>query len=64
MQIAFLARHGSGHALNPSELPFQANIAAMKHLGVEILLSFSAVCNLIPLKSPANSCMPAGRFSA
>jgi 5'-methylthioadenosine phosphorylase len=42
-KIAFLARHGKGHPHNPSEVPYRANIAALKNLGVEIVLAFSAV---------------------
>jgi 5'-methylthioadenosine phosphorylase len=44
--IAFLARHGRGHYQNPSEVNSRANIAALKHLGVEVILSFSAVGSL------------------
>src|ERR671913_1841343 len=42
-RVAFLPRHGRGHRLTPSELPFRANIYAMKLLGVERILSASAV---------------------
>lgn len=42
-RVAFLARHGRNHTLLPSELPFRANIYAMKQLGVEYLISASAV---------------------
>lgn len=45
-RVAFLPRHGRGHRLLPTELPFQANIYAMKMLGVEYLLSASAVGSL------------------
>ncbi|PLZ29878.1 phosphorylase family protein, partial [Fischerella thermalis] len=45
-QVAFLARHGRNHTLLPSELPFRANIYAMKQLGVEYLISASAVGSL------------------
>jgi 5'-methylthioadenosine phosphorylase len=44
--VVFLARHGIGHRLTPSELPFRANIFAMKTLGVERILSASAVGSL------------------
>lgn len=44
--IAFLPRHGRGHFLTPTEVPAQANIAALKHLGVEVILAFSAVGSL------------------
>ncbi len=45
-KVAFLARHGRGHKLLPSELNFRANIYAMKMLGVERILSVSAVGSL------------------
>ena len=45
-RVAFLARHGAGHRLLPSELNFRANIYGMKVLGVERLLSASAVGSL------------------
>jgi 5'-methylthioadenosine phosphorylase len=45
-RVAFLARHGRNHTLLPSELPFRANIYAMKQLGVEYLISASAVGSL------------------
>ena len=45
-RLAFLARHARGHRLLPSELNFRANIHAMKQLGVERIISFSAVGSL------------------
>jgi len=45
-RVAFLARHGAGHRLLPSELNFRANIYGMKLLGVEFILSASAVGSL------------------
>ncbi|MGE0600243.1 MAG: S-methyl-5'-thioadenosine phosphorylase [Dehalococcoidia bacterium] len=45
-RIAFLARHGRGHTLLPSELPQRANFWAMKHIGVQRVLSVSAVGSL------------------
>lgn len=42
-QVAFLARHGRGHRLLPSELNFRANVYGFKSLGVEFLISVSAV---------------------
>ena len=42
VEVAFLARHGRGHRLSPSELNFRANIYGMKSLGVEQILSLSA----------------------
>jgi len=41
--IAFLPRHGKGHQISPSEVPYRANIYAMKSLGVEWLISVNAV---------------------
>src|SRR5215468_9578987 len=45
-RVAFLARHGQGHRLMPSELNFRANIYGFKVLGVERILSASAVGSL------------------
>src|ERR1700739_307306 len=45
-RVAFLARHGRGHRILPSELNFRANIYAMKLLGVQRILSVSAVGSL------------------
>ena len=44
--VAFLSRHGRGHRLSPSELPFLANIYGFKSLGVDRLLSAGAVGSL------------------
>ncbi|HEX5708104.1 MAG TPA: S-methyl-5'-thioadenosine phosphorylase, partial [Pyrinomonadaceae bacterium] len=46
VRVAFLPRHGRGHKILPTELPFRANIYAMKLLGVERILSASAVGSL------------------
>ncbi len=45
-KIAFLSRHGTGHKLSPSEVPFAANIFALKELGVRTLISSGAVGSL------------------
>src|SRR6059036_321694 len=45
-RVAFLARHGRGHRILPTELNFRANIYAMKLLGVERIISVSAVGSL------------------
>src|SRR5258706_14342066 len=45
-RVAFLARHGRGHRILPSEINFRANICAMKQLGVERVISLSAVGSL------------------
>ena len=50
--VAFLARHGRNHMLLPSELPFRANIYGMKSLGVEYLISASAVGSLNEVVKP------------
>src|SRR5579859_301965 len=46
-RVAFLARHGRGHRILPSEINFRANIYAMKLLGVERIISVSAVGSLM-----------------
>src|SRR5277367_6898954 len=45
-RVAFLARHGRGHRILPSAINFRANICAMKQLGVERIISVSAVGSL------------------
>jgi 5'-methylthioadenosine phosphorylase len=45
-QVAFLPRHGRGHRLLPTQVPSKANIWALKSLGVEQILSISAVGSL------------------
>lgn len=57
-RIAFLSRHGPGHRLAPSEVPFAANVYAMKSLGVERLLSVSAVGSLREEYAPRSFCVP------
>ncbi|MDR3736164.1 MAG: S-methyl-5'-thioadenosine phosphorylase [Acidobacteriaceae bacterium] len=57
-KVAFLARHGRGHKLLPSELPFRANIYAMKMLGVEYILSVSAVGSLKEEHKPTDFVIP------
>lgn len=56
--VAFLPRHGRGHRLTPSELPFRANIYAMKLLGVEYILSVSAVGSLQEQYAPTDFVIP------
>ena len=51
-KVAFLARHGRGHRILPSEINFRANIYGMKDLGVERILSLSAVGSLKKSTSP------------
>jgi 5'-methylthioadenosine phosphorylase len=57
-KVAFLARHGRGHRLLPTELNFRANIYAMKSLGVERILSVSAVGSLKEEHKPTDFVMP------
>lgn len=57
-RVAFLARHGRNHTLLPSELPFRANIYAMKQLGVEYIISASAVGSLKEEVKPLDLVLP------
>jgi 5'-methylthioadenosine phosphorylase len=57
-RVAFLARHGGGHRVSPSELNFRANIFGMKALGVEFILSASAVGSLKEEYKPADIVIP------
>jgi 5'-methylthioadenosine phosphorylase len=57
-RVAFLPRHGRGHRILPHELPFQANIFAMKLLGVERILSVSAVGSLKEEYAPLHIVLP------
>lgn len=57
-RVAFLARHGRNHTLLPTELPFRANIYAMKSLGVEYLISASAVGSLKEEVKPLDMVVP------
>jgi 5'-methylthioadenosine phosphorylase len=56
--VAFLARHGRGHRILPSELNFRANLFAMKTLGVERILSVSAVGSLKEEHKPTDFLIP------
>ena len=56
--VAFLARHGRNHTLLPSEVPYQANIYAMKQLGVEYIISASAVGSLKAEAKPLDMVVP------
>ena len=58
MRVAFLPRHGRGHKHLPTELPFRANIYAMKKLGVERILSASAVGSLQERYAPLDMVIP------
>ena len=57
-EVAFLARHGRNHHLLPSELPFRANIYGMKQLGVEYIISASAVGSLKQEVKPLDMVVP------
>jgi 5'-methylthioadenosine phosphorylase len=57
-KVAFLARHGRGHRLLPSELNFRANIYGFKQLGVERILSLSAVGSLKEEHKPLEFVIP------
>ncbi|MEM7580726.1 MAG: S-methyl-5'-thioadenosine phosphorylase [Cyanobacteria bacterium P01_A01_bin.80] len=57
-QVAFLPRHNRNHTLLPSELPFRANIYAMKKLGVEYIISASAVGSLKEKVKPLDMVVP------
>jgi 5'-methylthioadenosine phosphorylase len=58
VKVAFLPRHARGHKFTPSELPFRANIYAMKELGVEYILSVSAVGSLQEQYAPTDMVIP------
>jgi 5'-methylthioadenosine phosphorylase len=57
-RVAFLPRHGRGHRLLPTEIPFRANIYAMKLLGVERIISASAVGSLREELKPMDIVFP------
>jgi 5'-methylthioadenosine phosphorylase len=58
VRVAFLPRHGRGHRILPTELPFRANIYGMKLLGVERILSASAVGSLQEQYAPLDMVIP------
>jgi len=57
-RVAFLARHGRGHRILPSEINFRANVYAMKLLGVERVVSVSAVGSLMEDLQPGEFLVP------
>ncbi len=61
-QVCFLSRHGRGHRYSPSEVPFRANIYGMKSLGVDAILSASAVGSLREDIEPLNVVIPSQFF--
>ncbi len=56
--VAFLARHGIGHTLSPSEVPYKANIYALKALGVQKIVSVSACGSLREAYAPGHIIIP------
>src|SRR5713226_10596066 len=61
-RVAFLARHGRGHVLSPSELNFRANIYGMKKLGAERIIAVSAVGSLREELRPLDMVVPTQFF--
>lgn len=57
-RVAFISRHGIGHHLNPSEVPYRANIYALKSLGVRFVLAANACGSLIEDYAPGSLCIP------
>ena len=58
VRVAFLARHGQGHRILPSEINFRANLYGFKALGVERILSVSAVGSLKEEIAPLDVVIP------
>lgn len=61
-RIAFLARHGIGHHITPTEVPYRANIYALKSLGVERIISISACGSLREDYAPGHIVIPDNLF--
>lgn len=57
-RVAFLARHGIGHHITPSEVPYRANIYALKSLGVQRIISISACGSLKEDLAPGHIVIP------
>jgi 5'-methylthioadenosine phosphorylase len=62
VRIAFLARHGRGHYLTPGEVPYRANIFALKSLGVEQVVSINACGSLREDYAPGHIVIPDDLF--
>lgn len=62
MRVAFLARHGIGHHITPTEVPYRANIYALKSLGVERVISISACGSLREDYAPGHIVIPDNIF--
>jgi 5'-methylthioadenosine phosphorylase len=58
LEVVFLARHGRHHSLSPTEVPYQANIWALRSLNVRWILSVSAVGSLQPQHEPLDMLVP------
>src|SRR5215211_6589511 len=58
LRVAFLARHGIGHHITPTEVPYRANIYALKSLGVERIISVSACGSLNEEFAPGHIVIP------
>jgi 5'-methylthioadenosine phosphorylase len=57
-EVAFIARHGIGHHITPSEVPYRANIYALKSLGTERIISISACGSLREQFAPGHIVIP------
>ena len=57
-RVAFLARHGIGHHMTPGEVPYRANVYALKSLGVQRIVSFSACGSLKEELAPGHIVIP------
>jgi len=62
--VAFLARHGESHRLNPSEVNYRANVYALKAVGVDRVVAISACGSLRPEISPGHLVVPDQLFDA
>jgi len=62
IRVAFLARHGIGHHITPTEVPYRANIYALKSLGVERIVSISACGSLREDYAPGHIVIPDNIF--
>ena len=58
LEIAFLARHGRKHSLNPTEIPYKANIWALRSIGVRLIVAPSAVGSLQEQIRPLDIVIP------
>src|SRR5438876_9156156 len=58
VRVAFLARHGRGHRLAPSQINYRANIFGFKLLGCDAVLSVAAVGSLREEMPPSHVCIP------